>query len=249
MSDLAFQKALATVVRFPLRPAKEILDSFCADLTRQEEERLQLLINDPLVLKYGKKMQYVRHREAMGVLRFSRQVVAPEILDSIYFSDFEPQRTMTDALWLGVEFLDFLLSDPALRAKVEANAPKWALDCLSYECAKAFVSRHVPKESDPTLPPSSALCYKEFKTLNLEYDIPEFETQWVQTGELPKMPLQRSLTVLFIPSHASPFYRMFEIDRDVQSFLNIQRDFPEVWGPSMPEYFDAMKAVGLVGRS
>lgn len=245
MSELAFQKALATLIRFPDQSCEQMLLQFSADLTPAEQDRLAAVSQDPLIQKYGKKMQYVRHREAMSILGLTKQLIPRDTLDDIYYTHFEPTRKTTDSLWLGVEFADFILSRPDLIQRIKDSAPAWTLDSLRFECAKAFVSRHIPKESDSTLPTGSVLRYRDFRILNLLHDIPAWETAWFQTGELSE-PATRPMTLLFLPSHESPFYRMFEVDQNVQNFLEMQRQSPERWTTEMPHYYGDMQGVGLV---
>lgn len=163
MSALGFQKALAQLIRYPDRHVESVIETWKDELSSEDLIRLRTAAKDPLVAKYGQKMQFVRHREAMGVLRFSREVIPSSVLDPIYYRDFEPTRTTTDSLWIGVEFMNFVLTHEKSLLSIRQNAPTWGVDCLKYENAKSQTVREIPRETDDSLPSGSLLKTGAFR--------------------------------------------------------------------------------------
>ncbi|MBY0370390.1 hypothetical protein K2X33_06870 [bacterium] len=245
MSIDAFQKSLATLVRFPELSFDSVLAGLePGSLTDQERYSLSLLSRDPLVRKFGNKMQFLRQREAQSVMRLSLEHLPQELLNILYLEHFEPSRLSSDPLWVGVEFLNFLINYPVCRDLL-IDSPPYVIDLIKYDHAKAYATRHVPVESDSALPENSLLNYGKFVIVSLGSDVPTYDrAKW--NGDVGvKHPLPKDLTMLFLPSHNSPFYRTFQIDEEVASFLATQRENPSAWNRALPSHYAGMVKIGL----
>ncbi len=245
MSLLAFQEALVNLVRFPNYNLDEIVHKIGLDnFSPPEVEVLRALAIDPLVEKFGTKMQFVRQREALSVMRLSADHIPAPVLDRLYFKFFEPNRTSSDPLWVGVAFLDMILSDSQCRMLL-IDCPAYVTDLLKYDYAKAYVTRQSITSCDPSLAPESLLCYRHFQIIDLDTDVPEYDkSKWDNSKDVP-IPVARAMKMLFLPSAESPFYRTFQIDAEIEKFLLAQRDAPQTWSGPPPNAYPAMVKVGL----
>lgn len=245
MSIDVFQKSLASLVRFPERSFESILsDIEPGSLTDQERHSLSLLAIDPLVRKFGSKMQFLRQREAQSVMRLSLAHIPQELLNILYLKHFEPSRISSDPLWVGVEFLKFLVNDPVCRDLL-VDEPSFVIDLIKYDYAKAYATRQVPLINDPDLPEGSLLNHGKLVVISLASDVPTYDrAKWNGDAEVSN-PLPKDLTMLFLPNHDAPFYRSFQIDAEIESFLNAQLTRPSGWQGPVPKVYPSMVKVGL----
>ncbi len=245
MSLVAFQTALANLVRFPGRPLGETINKIGVhNLSDREIATLRTLATDPLVEKFGTKMQFVRQREALSVMRLSADHIARPILNKLYFEYFEPNRTSSDPLWVGVEFLKMILSDTRCLSLL-SDCPVYVTDLLKYDYAKAYVSRQIIAKHDPYLPSQSLLCYSHFQIIDLSTDVPAYDKAKLTSTEHQTIPPARSMKMLFLPIAAGPFYRAFQIDSEIETFLLTQRDAPQHWNGPLPKAYPAMVKAGI----
>ena len=248
MSALDFQRVMAHLIRFPA----ESLDSICGrlgnlDLDSREMHRLMRMAEDPLVRKFGRKMSYCRRRDAVQVMRASKNVIPEHFLDYLFYELFDPGHATTDFVLLGVHFLEFLLSDERCDGVLD-QCPVFARDCLRYDLARALVVRQVLRVPDPSLPAGSLLAHGAFTIIDLNHDVPAVDRLKLRNPGVTTEPRSAAMKLLFTRAVSSPFYQMFQIDDVVGNFLSTQRKDPAAWNGILPEAFDGMVKIGLCRR-
>jgi len=241
-----FQTVMANLIRFPTTPLSQIKETLGKiELTEKEERQLEKMSHDPLVRKFGYKMSLCRRRDATEVMKLSIDFIEPEILDEMYYKHFEPTRKSTDLMMLGVQFLQFALDSEACMALLK-DSPPFVKDLMKYDLAKAAVLRMVVDTRNQKLPPDSLLFIDAFTTIEIGHDAPALDQMKQQDPKSKKKPKERNLVVLFMRAPLAPYYRMFQIDEEVSSFLKAQRENPASWTAPLPKPYAAMAKVGLV---
>lgn len=245
MSALEFQRALAHRIRFPDQPAEEFQSWLRElDLTSCERDRLATMAGDPLVSKFGQKMRYCRQRDACEVLRLSREFLSEADLTAMFRDRFEPTRSSTDFVMLGVQFLEFALRDEVC-LRIIARGKPFLKALLAYDYARAFIERQVIVPESSGIPAESLLRHGAFLVVELDFDVPRFARARNLGDKAGVEPAARALQLLFLRVAQAPYYRVFEIDATVAAFLAAQSRAPETWTDPLPAGYPGMVAVGL----
>ena len=245
MSAQSFQAVMAGLIRYPTYTLEKIRESLPpVSLSEKEERQLRQMAVDPLVRKFGYKMSLCRRRDATEVMKLSKDFIDPEILDEMFYKRFEPTRTSTDLVMLGVQFLEFALSDTDCLKLLE-SCPPFTRDLMLYDLAKASVLRMVNKATDSPLPPDSLLASRLFQIIKIECDAPAIDQLKTKDPNSKQIPSLKPLTLIFMRVASPPYYRMFQIDDSIAEFLMIQKENALGWKGELPKPFAAMVKVGL----
>lgn len=245
MSAYGFQTVLAQLIRFPTDSLENIEERLGhPELTPLEQNQLRRMAQDPLVRKFGYKMRFCRQRDATEIMRLSKDFIDPSALDTMYQEYFEPTRTTSDLVLLGVQFLEFALHDERCRKLIHQGEP-FLENLISYDQARAFIVRQVIPVEDASLPSGSRLRHTAFLIKDFRYDIPSIDRLKVKDPKSRAKPDPKALKLIFLRCEEAPFFRIFQIDDSIQRFLEIQKNAPESWCEPLPIAFPAMVSVGL----
>ena len=245
MSALAFQNAVALLIRFPTQSLEALRTTMGdVELTAKEEGQLKKMAVDPLIRKFGYKMSYARQRDASKALRLSKDIMTPEVFDNVYRDLFEPSRTSFDLDTIGVEFIHFCLNSPLAQEKLAGEAP-YLTDVFKYEYAKTVTELGLNPEKNIQLPQGSCLRRADFKILDLQYDIPAIDRVKIKDPESRPVPVLKPMKLIFMSIEEYPYSRMFQIDETIEKFLTIQRSEPLQWEEPLPKAYEGMVKVGL----
>ena len=248
MSARNFQVAMATLIRFPEESWEEIHErTGRLELSTPELASLRVMAKDPLVRKYGYKMRYCRQRDATDIMRLSKEFISPSTLDRMYQEYFDPSRTSTDLFLIGVQFLEFVLGDERCAAALGDGVP-FIGDLIAYDLAKAAVIRKVIDPGNAKLPKGSLLRHDALKVLNLKYDVPTIDRLKAKDPASFVAPMEKAMTVVFVHSDQSPYYRMFQIDGETGDFLTAQLEDPARWNGPPPKAYPGNGESGALWR-
>lgn len=244
MSALDFQRAMAGLIRFPTDDLSEIMQKVGnLSLTDIETQRLEKMATDVLVRKFGFKMSILRKKDASELLRVTRHFVNDELISYLFIDLFDPSRTATDYVMIGVQFLEFMLSDPRAIELIRKSSP-YAEAAVQYDLVKARTVRTIiPFE--PITPEGSHLYHLGFHILRLPYDMATYDKQVTKDSNFAGMPAEKNVVLLFIRFGIAPYYKLFQIDEEVAGFLETQRDNPKAWTAPLPKVFDGLVQLGL----
>lgn len=246
MSAANFQTVMAHLIRFPDTSLTTVL-KLVGDpaLSDREKAQLSTMASDPMVRKFGSKMRYCRQRDALTVMPMSAARIPTALVDELFHERFENSTTSTNFVMLGVHFLEFLLRDEISLHKLSAERES-IVDFLRYEHAKAWIVRQPLYVADPTVSPHSKLAHGAFCVIDVGHDIPAVDRARHQGESRLAEPAPRAMKLLFFRTPMRPFYRMFQIDESLASFLRVQRDSPTCpTALSLPACFADLVKIGL----
>jgi len=245
MSALAFQNVMALLIRFPTDSLEDLQKKLGdPELTSKEQDQLRQMSVDPLVRKFGQKMRFSRQRDATKIMRLSKDMITPEVFSSIYLELFEPSQTSINLETIGIQFIDFCLSDPRALEKLAGEVP-YLTDVLRYERARAVTELDMVRENDPRLPQGSCLRHPCFQILDFQYDIPAIDRVKVKDPDSRPEPKLKPSKMIFMTVNEYPYCRIFQIDQAIESFLTVQLKNPDQWESALPAAYDGMVKVGL----
>jgi len=245
MSALNFQRVMAHLLRFPTQTLDEVQSSLGnPELTALETSQLVGMYRDPLVQKYGYKLRFLRRRDSSRVIRLTSDFVDSQVLDRIYFELFEPPRVRLELETMGLQFLEFCLTDPGAREILDRE-PSFVLELMEYELAKAISELRIIDEC-LSLPQGSLLRHGAFTLLDLDFDIPTLDRLKVKNPEakLPA-PQPKPMKIVILTTERHPYTRVFQVDAAIERFLRIQLEAPSEWGEALPAAYSGMVGVGL----
>jgi hypothetical protein len=245
MSAANFQIVLAQLIRFPdesLEGIEQRLEQL--ELSSRERRQLDRMAGDPLVRKFGYKMQFCRQRDATEVMRLSKAFIDQKTLDTMYQQYFEPTRVTSDLAMLGVQFLEFALTDARCRDLVAEREP-FLKDLMIYDHARAFIVRQVMNLEGELLSSVSRLSHTAFIIKDFLYDVPTIDRLKVSDPSSRVAPQQKPMKLIFLRCEQPPYFRIFQIDELIERFLELQRRAPEKWEGPLPPAYPSMVSVGL----
>jgi hypothetical protein len=245
MSAADFQKVMAHLIRFPTISLDGIHQKLGGlNLTDKEQGQLAQMENDVFVRKFGYKMRFLRQRDALQAMRLSKDFIDPVVLDHIYLNYFEPERTSGNYIHIGIEFLEFCLTDTRAQEAIGENKT-FIEDILRYELTKLIIGIKDPRGFKKSLPSGSLLLHSGFKILNLRYDVPTIDKLKSTDAASCIPPTPNEIMVIFVAVDGHPYCRIFQIDKAIERFFAIQSENPDAWKEQLPDAYGAMVNLGL----
>lgn len=247
MSLSAMQSAAAKLIREPERYQGERLDEFLRRFKFSPREELQLrkAAVDRFVTKYAYSMRGVRWETIAKQIKLSKSYISAEKLLFIFTEFFEP-KTVNAHMWdLPRFYFDFVLTDKDARRTLGESAPPFIFDMMKFERAQWRVWSKVRERR--AIPDRSDLLCVAFEFVDLEYDILDLINRLTGDESLGKAPepVARKVKILLLPQNTTKDCRYFEVNEDLQQFLERQLVGGESQADPLPHYYDDLVNIGL----
>lgn len=226
MSLQSFQSALAYVIRsFDAENKRDLNDlSRLFDLSCDEKFTLDNIINQQRLKAYSEELFLARWTIIREALDFLKPLIDMKAMSDLWEINFEPKSAHIIHEDLVLKFVEYLISDKKGITFISTNTPAYLPSLMRYiHTVFTFNHNYLPKH---TISPHSVLTDRYFKIIKLEYDVREFFSHLVEFEDLANMqlkaPPKNNITLLFVADDEVTEFRSFEIDHELESFLNNQ---------------------------
>lgn len=247
MSLPELQRAVALLIRLPGDNRDAKLEGFLnrLDLNASETAKVKKIAQDRLVAKFGHSMSGVRWETVSKQIKLAHSYLSPNLLETIFREYFDPSSIYVVQWQLSRAFFDFLLEDQNAWKVLEKEAPPFIFDILRFERAQLIVWWKLREPS--ALSPQSCLAHSSFEFVDLNYDILDIlnrTTGEEKTPEAMPVPEMRQVKILIIPQEAKKECRFFEVEEELQRFLESEAKVPSGKIPK-PDGFETLVSLGL----
>lgn len=226
MSLQSFQSALAYVLRsFDAEHTKNLSDlSPMFELSGDEKFTLDNIINQQRLKAYSEELFLARWTIIREALDFLKPLIDMKAMSDLWEKDFEPKSAHIIHEDLALRFAEYLVHDKKGIEFVSTNTPAYLPDLMLYiYTVFTFNHNYLPKH---TVSLHSSLTDRYFKIIKLEYDVRAFFSELVELEDMSPNQLQpppkNNLTLLFVADDEVTEFRSFEIDHELESYLENQ---------------------------
>ena len=248
MSLQNFQSALAYVLRSfdveNIKDSKQLSTVF--ELSTDEKITLDNIINQQRLKAYSEELFLARWTIIREALDFLGPLINMKAMSDLWEKEFEPQSKHVIHEDLVLKFTEYLITEPSGIEFISNNTPAYMPSLMRYiHTVFTFNHNYLPELK---ISPCSVLTQRYFKIIKLEYDVREFFSELVEIDDFAhiklKLPIKKSVKLLFVASDEVTEFRSFEIDDELESFLNnqLKSTNPE---KSLISCYDDLADIGL----